>query len=56
LTSAGAVIGYAVFSRRQKVDSIEAASRTIDPPDRARFQQMVQRIVQTKLEQGQLDE
>lgn len=38
------------------VDSIEAASRTIDPPDRVRFRQMVQRVVQTKLEQGQLDE
>jgi putative nucleotidyltransferase with HDIG domain len=38
------------------VDSIEAASRTIDPPDRQRFAQMVQRIVHTKLQQGQLDE
>lgn len=38
------------------VDSIEAASRTIDPPDRTRFREMVHRVVQTKLEQGQLDE
>ena len=38
------------------VDSIEAASRTIDPPDRVRFRQMVHQVVQTKLEQGQLDE
>jgi putative nucleotidyltransferase with HDIG domain len=38
------------------VDSIEAASRTIDPPDRLRFRQMVHQVVQTKLEQGQLDE
>lgn len=38
------------------VDSIEAASRTIDPPDRQRFTQMVQRVVHTKLQQGQLDE
>lgn len=38
------------------VDSIEAASRTIDPPDRQRFAQMVQRVVHTKLQQGQLDE
>ncbi len=38
------------------VDSIEAASRTIDPPDRERFDQMVQRIIFTKLSQGQLDD
>jgi hypothetical protein len=38
------------------IDSIEAASRTIDPPERARFEEMVQRIVFTKLRQGQLDD
>ena len=38
------------------VDSIEAASRTIDPPDRAKFETMIQRIFFTKLRSGQLDE
>lgn len=38
------------------VDSIEAASRTISPPDREKFEEMVQRIVFVKLGQGQLDE
>jgi hypothetical protein len=38
------------------VDSIEAASRTIDPPERDEFEAMVQRVVFTKLKQGQLDE
>ena len=38
------------------VDSIEAASRTIQPPDRAKFEEMIQRIVFTKLKSGQLDE
>jgi putative nucleotidyltransferase with HDIG domain len=38
------------------VDSIEAASRTVDPPDRERFEQMIQRILFTKLGSGQLDE
>jgi putative nucleotidyltransferase with HDIG domain len=38
------------------VDSIEAASRTVDPPERERFEQMVQRVVFTKLGSGQLDE
>ena len=38
------------------VDSIEAASRTIDPPEREAFEAMVQRVVFTKLKQGQLDE
>jgi cyclic-di-AMP phosphodiesterase PgpH len=38
------------------VDSIEAASRTVDPPDRGRFETMVQRVVFTKLGSGQLDE
>jgi putative nucleotidyltransferase with HDIG domain len=38
------------------VDSIEAASRTIQPPDRDKFEQMIQRVVFTKLKTGQLDE
>ncbi|MFK7992022.1 MAG: HDIG domain-containing metalloprotein [Sandaracinaceae bacterium] len=38
------------------VDSIEAASRTIDPPERSKFEEMVQRIIFVKLRQGQLDE
>lgn len=38
------------------VDSIEAASRTIDPPARAKFEEMIQRVIFTKLKTGQLDE
>lgn len=38
------------------VDSIEAASRTIDTPEREKFEELVQRIVFVKLRQGQLDE
>jgi hypothetical protein len=38
------------------VDSIEAASRTIDPPDREKFEEMIQRIIFHKLRGGQLDE
>lgn len=38
------------------IDSIEAASRTIDPPERDKFNEMVQRIIFVKLQQGQLDE
>jgi putative nucleotidyltransferase with HDIG domain len=38
------------------VDSVEAASRTIDPPEREKFEEMVQRILFVKLRQGQLDE
>lgn len=38
------------------VDSIEAASRTIDEPDRAQFENMIQRIVFSKLASGQLDD
>jgi putative nucleotidyltransferase with HDIG domain len=38
------------------VDSIEAASRTIDPPDRDRFEVMIERVVFTKLKSGQLDD
>ena len=38
------------------VDSIEAASRTIDPPERSSFEHMVQRVMFTKLASGQLDD
>jgi len=38
------------------VDSIEAASRTIDPPEQSKFEEMIQRIIFTKLKSGQLDE
>jgi hypothetical protein len=38
------------------VDSIEAASRTIVPPERAKFDEMVQRILFTKLKSGQMDD
>ncbi len=38
------------------VDSIEAASRTIDPPAREQFEHLVQRIAFAKLRSGQLDE
>ena len=38
------------------VDSIEAASRTIQPPDRGKFEEMIQRVIFTKLKSGQLDE
>jgi hypothetical protein len=38
------------------VDSIEAASRTIFPPEQKKFEEMIQRVVFTKLTSGQLDE
>jgi putative nucleotidyltransferase with HDIG domain len=38
------------------VDAVEAASRTIGPPERKKFEEMVQRVVFNKLRQGQLDE
>ncbi len=38
------------------VDSIEAASRTIVPPERAKFDEMVQRVIFTKLRSGQMDD
>ena len=37
------------------VDAIEAAGRTVDPPTKANFEEMVRRIVFGKLGQGQLD-
>jgi hypothetical protein len=38
------------------IDAIEAAARTVSPPEKAQFEQLVQRIVYTKLARGQLDE
>ncbi len=38
------------------VDAIEAASRTISPPDHEKFEDMIRRVVFTKLATGQLDE
>lgn len=38
------------------VDSIEAASRTIHPPDRQQFETMIQRVVFTKLQSGQISD
>lgn len=38
------------------VDAIEAAARTVSPPDKAQFEQLAQRIVYSKLSRGQLDE
>lgn len=38
------------------VDSIEAASRTIWPPEQKKFEEMIQRVIFTKLSSGQLDE
>jgi membrane-associated HD superfamily phosphohydrolase len=38
------------------VDSIEAASRTIWPPEHKKFEEMIQRVIFTKLSGGQLDE
>ena len=32
------------------VDAIEAASRTIDPPEREKFEEMVKRIIFVKLQ------
>ena len=38
------------------IDSIEAGARTVEPPTREVFEQLVQRVIFTKLKQGQLDE
>jgi hypothetical protein len=38
------------------VDSIEAASRTVWPPEHKKFEEMIQRVIFTKLAAGQLDE
>lgn len=39
-----------------KADSIEAASRTLEEPTHQRFQDMVYRLVNRKMFDGQLDE
>ena len=38
------------------VDSIEAGARTVEPPTRDKFLEMVQRVIFVKMQQGQLDE
>ncbi len=38
------------------VDAIEAASRTITPPEHAKFEEMIRRVVFSKLAAGQLDD
>jgi putative nucleotidyltransferase with HDIG domain len=38
------------------VDSIEAASRTVEPPERDEFEEMIRRIVFHKIKSGQLDD
>ncbi len=38
------------------VDSIEAASRTVDPPTHDKFVEMIRRVLFTKLASGQLDD
>jgi hypothetical protein len=38
------------------VDAIEAAARTVEQPDKFKFEALVQRIVFSKLSQGQLDQ
>lgn len=38
------------------VDSVEAAARTISPPSREKFSEMVEQVVRGKLNQGQLDD
>lgn len=38
------------------IDAIEAAARTVDEPTRDKFEAIVQRVMNVKLRQGQLDE
>jgi putative nucleotidyltransferase with HDIG domain len=38
------------------IDSIEAGARTVDPPTHDAFEQLVQRVIFSKLRQGQLDD
>ena len=38
------------------IDAIEAGARTVQPPSKEGFRELVQRVIFTKLEQGQLDE
>ncbi|MDH5674161.1 MAG: HDIG domain-containing protein [Myxococcales bacterium] len=38
------------------IDAIEAGARTVDPPSREGFEQLVHRVIFSKLRQGQLDD
>ncbi|MBI4703138.1 MAG: HDIG domain-containing protein [Deltaproteobacteria bacterium] len=38
------------------VDSVEAASRTVSPPEHDKFEQMIQRVAFSKVAEGQLDD
>jgi putative nucleotidyltransferase with HDIG domain len=38
------------------VDSIEAGARTVDPPSREGFEKLVERVMFSKMKQGQLDD
>ncbi|MGB5547336.1 MAG: HD domain-containing protein, partial [Polyangiales bacterium] len=38
------------------IDAIEAAARTVDEPSRDKYEAIVQRVMNVKLRQGQLDE
>jgi len=38
------------------IDSIEAGARTVEPPTHEAFEELVQRVIFSKLRQGQLDE
>jgi putative nucleotidyltransferase with HDIG domain len=38
------------------IDSIEAGARTVDPPTHEAFEQLVQRVIFSKLRQGQLED
>lgn len=38
------------------IDAIEAGARTVDPPTREKFEDLVRRVIFGKLKQGQLDE
>jgi len=38
------------------IDAIEAGARTVEPPTRKGFEELVRRVIFTKLKQGQLDE
>jgi cyclic-di-AMP phosphodiesterase PgpH len=38
------------------IDSIEAGARTVEPPSREAFDELVQRVIFTKMKQGQLDD
>jgi membrane-associated HD superfamily phosphohydrolase len=38
------------------IDSIEAGARTVDPPTHDGFEELVRRVIFSKLKQGQLDD